>query len=163
VKTHRRFYGCPLHFDAGESSFLLAPRFAEARPRLANGAMHRYFVTRARAELGALGRLPPLLERARAEIAVRLARGVPVSLAGVAHSLGLGERTLRRKLAEQAVSFRGLVDELRMRDAETLLADRERSVSEVAELLGFSEVSAFSRAFRRTFGVGPAERRRRAG
>jgi AraC-like DNA-binding protein len=159
VVSHRRYFGCPVHFGAAQNSLLLPASFSEMCPRYANRAMHRHFLAHARIELAAVGRPESLLQRTRARLAVELARGGPVSLPAVARALGVGERTLRRRLAEECVSFRALVEELRMREAERLLADRERSVTEVSELLGFSEPSAFSRAFRRAFGLGPAASR----
>ena len=69
--------------------------------------------------------------------------------------LHMSERTLRRRLAEEGLWFRGLLDEIREQLAEELLITGGLSVAEVAERLGYVEVSSLSQAFRRWKGVGP--------
>ncbi|WP_156508573.1 AraC family transcriptional regulator, partial [Oleiphilus sp. HI0132] len=65
--------------------------------------------------------------------------------------------TLYRKLKKEQVSFQSLVEEVRQREAERYLKENKVSISEVAFLLGFSELSAFSRAFKRWTGESPAK------
>ncbi len=79
----------------------------------------------------------------------------------VAAALHMSERTLRRRLAEEGVTFRGLLDEIREQLAEEFLITGGLSVAEVAQRLGYVEVSSFSQAFRRWKSVGPREFRAR--
>jgi AraC-like DNA-binding protein len=76
----------------------------------------------------------------------------------IAHALGISERTLRRRLDEHGASLRGITDQLRRERADELLASG-LSVKEVAARLGFSEPSAFSRAYKRWSGQPPKARR----
>jgi AraC-like DNA-binding protein len=85
----------------------------------------------------------------------------PPALERVAAALHMSERTLRRRLAEEGVSFRRLLDEIREQLAEELLVSARLPVAEVAHRLGYVEVSSFSQAFRRWKGVGPREFRSR--
>lgn len=85
----------------------------------------------------------------------------PPEVERVAAALRMSERTLRRRLAEEGVSFRGLLDEIREQLAEELLLTGGLRVAEVAQRLGYVEVSSFSQAFRRWKGVGPREYRSR--
>ena len=62
---------------------------------------------------------------------------------------------MQRKLKAQGMSFRKLLDDTRRQLAEQYLKDSTLSVSEIAYLLGFAEVSSFSRAFRRWTGHAP--------
>jgi AraC-like DNA-binding protein len=62
---------------------------------------------------------------------------------------------MQRKLKARGVSFRKLLDDTRRQLAEQYLKDSTLSVSEIAYLLGFAEVSSFSRAFRRWTGHAP--------
>jgi AraC-like DNA-binding protein len=94
-------------------------------------------------------------------VADRLLDGEP-PLEAVAKQLGKTERTLRRSLADEGVSYRVLVEEVRRRRADELLADPAVSVAEVAFALGFSEHAAFTRAYKRWTGATPIERRRTA-
>ncbi|MBS3804285.1 MAG: helix-turn-helix transcriptional regulator [Oleiphilaceae bacterium] len=97
-----------------------------------------------------------------------IAEGLPEGCArveDVAAELNMSRHTLYKRLKEEDLTFLGLVEEVRREQALCYLHDRDRSLLEVAELLGFSELSAFSRAFKRWMGRSPAEFRsaRRAG
>jgi AraC-like DNA-binding protein len=74
----------------------------------------------------------------------------------VARRLGQSERTLQRRLGEEGLSFQKLVDDARRELAEGLLAKSHYSLAEVAFLTGFSEQSAFNRAFKRWMNQTPA-------
>src|SRR4030095_3577397 len=78
-----------------------------------------------------------------------------VTALGVAARLKVSVRTLHRSLADEGTSYRRLLDQLRLDLAERHLADDRMSVGEVAFLLGFSELSAFHRAFKRWTGRSP--------
>jgi AraC-like DNA-binding protein len=98
--------------------------------------------------------------RVRAVLAARLGRGEP-SVAAVARQLAVAPRTLQRRLAAEGVSYQQLVDVTRRETAQRLLTDASLAVAEIAYLLGFSEPSAFHRAFKRWVGVTPQEYRTR--
>lgn len=85
-----------------------------------------------------------------------------VSLAATARGLKLSERSLQRRLADEGVTFDALLDELRRELALRYLASPTMAIGEVAYLLGYSEPSAFHRAFKRWTGKTPAEVRVRA-
>jgi AraC-like DNA-binding protein len=78
-----------------------------------------------------------------------------VTLATTARALGMSRRTLQRRLAEQEVSFAGLVDEVRRELALHLLEKEKLEVKQAAFRLGFAQPSAFSRAFKRWTGHSP--------
>jgi AraC-like DNA-binding protein len=91
------------------------------------------------------------------------ANGSVTSVEAVARRLAMSPRTLQRRLSEEGTSFDSLREEMRKQTAETFLADRTLSVSEVAFLLGFSEPGAFHRAFKRWHNTTPdAFRRQRS-
>lgn len=78
-----------------------------------------------------------------------------VSISGVAKTLGMSERTLRRRLAEASVSFQGLLDDLRKNKALELLSNPHMSVEQIAFAVGFTDPHNFRRAFRRWTGTTP--------
>jgi AraC-like DNA-binding protein len=80
----------------------------------------------------------------------------------VAARLMISPRVLRLRLAEADSSFRAIVEELRYETARQFLATSVLAFNDVALLLGYSEVSAFSRAFRRWSGAPPSVWRARA-
>jgi AraC-like DNA-binding protein len=93
-------------------------------------------------------------EEVRKTTLAQLRGGTP-TLAHVAQQLGMSGRTLQRRLEEEGTSFAELLDELRRGTAQAYLADPQVSIGEVSYLLGFSEQSAFQRAFKRWTGLTP--------
>jgi AraC-like DNA-binding protein len=80
----------------------------------------------------------------------------------VARKLGMSQRTLARHLAAERLTFAKVLDELRADLAQRHLRDANLSISQVAWLLGYQEVSAFTHAFKRWTGTTPREMRARA-
>lgn len=83
-------------------------------------------------------------------------RGPSRSLPEVAKALGLSERTLQRRLAEEGVVFADLAASVREDLARRLLTDRTVAIAEIAYLLGFSDQSSFTRWFKRRTAQTPA-------
>jgi AraC-like DNA-binding protein len=75
----------------------------------------------------------------------------------VARALGMSERTLARRLAEEGVTFLAVLDDMRKELALHYLADASLSISRIAWLLGYQEVSGFTHAFRRWTGQAPTQ------
>jgi AraC-like DNA-binding protein len=74
----------------------------------------------------------------------------------LARTMGMSERTLRRRLAGAGRTYQEVVDRFRETEAERLLAVPGAALTEVALRLGFSDPSAFTRAFRRWKGMPPS-------
>ena len=83
-----------------------------------------------------------------------LSQGTP-SLTNASTHVGLGERTLRRKLEKIGLSFQGLIDDTRKEIAIPMVKEAKLSLMEISLLLGFSEQSSFHRAFKRWTGKTP--------
>jgi AraC-like DNA-binding protein len=77
----------------------------------------------------------------------------------VAAQLGMSPRTLARRLATEGSSFTEILAEVRSALADRYLADRNLPISQIAWLLGYAEISAFTRAFQRWTGVVPSAAR----
>ena len=92
----------------------------------------------------------PLLPHGKARAAV------------VARELGLSSRTFARRLAAEGMTFSRLVQKMRSDLSRRYLADNNLSISQIAWLLGYREVGAFSHAFKRHTGKTPREARARA-
>jgi AraC-like DNA-binding protein len=80
----------------------------------------------------------------------------PPSVTELASSMHMSERTLRRRLADMEVNVRDLLAQVRIAVARQLLHDPDRSVGEVADLVGFSSPKNFRRALRRWTGACPS-------
>ena len=83
-----------------------------------------------------------------------------VQAAVIARQLGMSERSLRRHLAQEGATFTEILDCLRNRLALRYLQDRRVSLQQIAWLLGYSEIGAFSHAFKRWTGNSPGQIRR---
>ncbi|WP_126283810.1 AraC family transcriptional regulator [Burkholderia stagnalis] len=79
----------------------------------------------------------------------------PFSLEDMARLMNTSARTLKRRLQDEGTTFRTLLAESRGAMAETLLGDARLTLTDVAERLGFSDLSSFSQAFKRWYGVAP--------
>ncbi len=81
----------------------------------------------------------------------------PPTLARMAKSFGMSERTLRRKLVDEGLAFRELLDLVRQDLWALYFMEDKRPLGEVALLLGYSDLSAFTRAHKRWFGRAPSK------
>lgn len=77
----------------------------------------------------------------------------------IAAELNISRQTLYKRLKQENQTFAALLDEVRREQALVYLSDPSHSLTEVAQRLGFSELSAFSRAFKRWMGQSPARYR----
>jgi AraC-like DNA-binding protein len=80
-----------------------------------------------------------------------------LTMEGIARTLGMSARSLRRRLAEEGLSFSELVVSYRASAAKRILERPQASIQEAARDLGFTSVSAFHRAFKRWTGMTPKE------
>jgi AraC-like DNA-binding protein len=80
----------------------------------------------------------------------------------LAASLNLSQSTLRRRLKKEGTTYRAVLQEVRCTLAGNMLEDGSMTLNEISFLLGFAELSAFSRAFKRWTGVAPSEYRESA-
>jgi len=83
-----------------------------------------------------------------------------VSIEAVAQSLNVSVRTLQRRLGQEGMTFKKLLDSVRRQEAKKYIEETELSVSYVAHKLGFSDAGNFSRAYRRWFSCSPDQHRR---
>jgi AraC-like DNA-binding protein len=154
----RYFFGCQPEFDA--SNFLLSFDKAALDQPLPTGNAE---VARANDQVI----LRYLAELNRSDLVMRvkvaLIEGLPsghVSKEQVSESLGVSLRTLQRRLHDEGTGFKQLLDETRRELADGYIKNPQVSLGEITYLLGFSEASNFSRAFKRWTGNSPAEFRR---
>lgn len=84
------------------------------------------------------------------------------SIASVADSLGVTVRTLQRRLDDEGTQFSDLLDRVRVREVSRYLSQRRLRLTDIADLLGYSSLSAFSNWYRGRFNETPSEARRRA-
>lgn len=151
-----RNFACPIRFNANEMRLVLPASLLE-RPLVSTDAgLFVYLERHAETLQARLAASGSLAGRVRELLAARLRQGEP-DQGAVARALALSERTLQRRLADEGVTFAGLLDEVRADLGRMYLADHNLAIFEVAFLLGYSEPSPFNRAFRRWTGQSPSE------
>jgi len=154
VSAHESHFGCPVHFQSEMDALLVSPEALKRPNRLGDDSISRFFDTHLEAELAKLDDDQALDKRVRIQVSQTLSDGVP-KISDIARRLGMSGRTLQRRLSDRGDSFQTLVDEARRQLAERLLRQTDYPLAEVAFLTGFSEQSAFNRAFKRWAGQTP--------
>lgn len=151
------YFGAPIAYGADEN--MLAFGKAELRERLptANADL-------ARANDQVIAEYLARLDRSliAMQVKVKLLEHLPsgtVTEEVVAGDLHMSLRTMQRKLRDQGTTFKALLDETRRELAGQYIENSRLSIGEITYLLGFSEPSNFSRAFKRWKGVSPSEYR----
>ena len=152
---HVDFFQTTVHFSRGENALVLPAALldtpcARAEPALV-AVLDQYAADRLERAPGTNN----FANRVRMVIADELQGGEPTTTR-VAARLRMSVRTLNRLLANEGTSHRQMLETLRQELATRHLASDLMSTSEIAFLLGFSELASFHRAFKRWTGVTPA-------
>jgi AraC-like DNA-binding protein len=155
------YVGAPIHTGATHAELWLAPELLAVRLPSADPELARYFTAVLERAAGFGAHEDPLLVRLRLAIRDALVHGTPEATA-IARALGLGARTLQRRLAALGTSWSDVLDGTRRTLAEGYLRDPSLGLAEIAWLLGYDESTSFFRATRRWFGRTPGELRRGA-
>jgi len=160
ASRHHAWFGPGLSFSA-EVDELVLDRNALALPVLgADPTLARIVEAHAEAALARLPSTSDIAARVRAQIHELLPAGPP-SVEAVCQRMHLSRRTLQRQLSAAGTTFGAELDQARHQLSLRFLADPRISLQETAFLLGFSEASAFHRAFVRWTGQTPRSFRSR--
>lgn len=157
---HRRLLGDHVMYNSDRNAILcdseLLARSTRGGDRLQHEPLARHFGTETRKTHG--------LEVVRTEALVRaMLPFASIDLDRTAELLGCSRRTLQRRLAAKGTSFAEIFDRARASLAHSYLRESDLKVSEIAEILQFSETSALSRFVRRSFQKSPRELREPSG
>ncbi len=156
TSDHERFFDAPLVWRAARHELVLPASVLALACRHRHAGMQSFFEAEAQ-RLLAQAQDPAGVTRRVREVLAGSAKGEAPSLAQAARRLAMSERSLARRLQEEGTTFRAVLDEVRRDLAVSYLRSQRLSVAEVAFLLGFSEPSAFIRAFKRWTGRSPAQ------
>jgi AraC-like DNA-binding protein len=156
-RDHERAFNAPVHF--GQRTNALVFRDQHLNRRMPAGDLAR--LTRLQDELirlaGTTGEVP-FIGRVRAEIRSALSDGYP-HVECIADALQMPRWTFQRRLADHGYTFSQVV-EIHRRDIAMLYVRQPHiPIVDIAYMLGYSELSAFSRAFARWFGIPPQSAR----
>lgn len=150
LQPYRDLFQCPVIFDQDFNGVafpaeLLTRPVAGANPEM-RGLIDRFLKKK---------QLDDFQEQLLWTITNLLPRG-PVTLERVADSVQMAPRTLQLRLNQQGTSFQQLLDRTRVEQVCTYLLEGNLSLTEIAELVGYSQLSALTRAFKRIMGASPS-------
>ncbi|PPD41522.1 MAG: hypothetical protein CTY15_13475 [Methylocystis sp.] len=153
---YAKFFNAPLRFEADVASLIFDESQLDLQVEGRDANLHAI--------------LAPLLDKAMAEagktfrqevcdlLRVQILTG-PLAPDRVASAMGMSARTLSRHLASEQITFSELAQQVRFETAQRLLRS-EKSISDIAAAMGYSDATAFIRAFRQFTGTTPARWRR---
>jgi AraC-like DNA-binding protein len=159
VAEYERVFRCPVSFDAATNQVTMPSRILNAPILSSDKRLYDVIERNLLLLQEQVPREGSLAKRVEAAVIQKLPSGPP-SQDAIAASLGYGVRDFQRMLAERGLRFNTLVDIARKELATRLLATTTRSLAEITYLLGYSEETAFIRAFRRWMGCTPNDYRR---
>lgn len=144
---YESFFGAPIRFDSSMDCLVFSRHWLNQPvvPHSLGGGLRRH------AQVAW-----DFPDRIQHEIAVRIGLA-SLTANEIAAAVGLSRRALDRKLAASGTTFRKLLAELRYARARRLLAASHVSLADISLALGYSEPSAFSRAFHAWAGVSPQQ------
>jgi len=157
-KEYYSYFNAPVNFNADNDSLILPAAAVDKRlpighPELAK--INDQYIIRYLARLDQNS----IVQRVEGAIIDMLSSG-GVSDEKVAEKLNMSTRSLQRKLQSAHTTFRTLLDEVRQEIAENYVHDSTVSLTEIAFILGYSEHSSFSRAYKRWKKISPSDIRK---
>ena len=153
-------FQCPVLFDQPHYSITYKTEDLNMRTAKADASINQFLIERVSEETNGLKIAGSKLAFDVEElIKDALPSGIP-SIHQIAEHVGMSNRTLTRRLSEAGVSYRDIIQKTQETVAKDLLKNTSRSIAEIAFETGFSEQSAFNRAFKRWTGLAPIEFRK---
>ena len=161
IRSHESAFQCNIDFNAPHYCISYKTKDLETRTAKADVSINHFLLERVDEETkGMEVSGSKVVEDVEKLIQDALPSGIP-SIHQVGDHLGMSNRTLTRRLSEAGFSYRDLIQKSQERISKELLRDQTRSVAEIAFQTGFSEQSAFNRAFKRWTGLSPIEFRKK--
>lgn len=155
VRPYEERYGCPVQFGTDEAMAVLPTEYLSIPFPAANKTAHALYQKQCESLLQQRARQASNLSQQVDDYLDLFMEQFP-TVQEVATTFGMPERSFRRRLSEEDMSFRKLMDQVRFRKAQQMLADTRLPVETIALKLGYAESAAFIHAFQRWSGKTPA-------
>lgn len=159
TSEHARIFRAPVRFRMPTNAVLLDSRLLDVPLRSADPDSHAVITEAAEQLLAETRGEPGFAQCVLSLVRQKLGSGT-FDLNAAARHLGVSRRTLQRKLGQESCSYRQLVQQARHDLSRYLLRGVQRTATETAYALGYSEPSAFQRAFHEWSGMPPGAYRR---
>ncbi|MDD9937814.1 MAG: AraC family transcriptional regulator ligand-binding domain-containing protein [Myxococcales bacterium] len=162
ISRHLDLFRCKLFFDAPITKVVMRAGYLERDLAGSEPVLAGLLEQRAEGLLQQLPGAPDTTTEVRRLLESREALR-DATAEQVAARLGQSARTLARRLQAEGTSYRDVLDDVRKQAAQRALTASDRSISDIAERLGFSSAQSFNRAFKRWTGTTAAAYRRQHG
>lgn len=155
MKTYQQFFDCAVSFNQPLNSFCFSASHLNIEIAQPDKTLLDILQRQAEQALQQLPATSDFLKKAQLQLMALCQHGEP-KLAHLAQHLYISPRTLQRRLLQQDLSFQKLLDEGRQELGKRYLI-QNLSLDDIAQLLGYSDQSAFTRAFKRWTGTTPLQ------
>jgi AraC-like DNA-binding protein len=159
IKSYQDYFGCEVRFEQDVHSLTIGAEILQLPLCRHDPELHQLLCTHADKILADMVEKLPM-QVMREYIRDQLPIALP-DIEGAAQHMRTSVRTLQRKLKEQGLTYSALVENIRKEVAIAYLSQTDTDLTHITQMLGFSEQSAFQRAFKRWFGVTPKQFRDR--
>lgn len=150
--TYSSFFQCPVRFNQEQNQIAFSKRFLQQPVVRYSPDTRKYLLQRLQGQLNYYA--GDVLQQVKSLILQTLGSS-DLTLATIANFMGLEKRTLQRRLADRGTTFKALLNDARVGQARWLLHSSQIDITRIAELLGYSDITSFSRAFKIATGVSP--------
>lgn len=159
LSSYTDAFQCPILFNQSQNTLFYKTADLESRTAKADKSIHNFLLERVDEETKGM-EVPA--NKITGDIEQLIIDALPSGIPGIgqiSEHIGMSSRTLTRRLSENGISFREIIKQTQEKIAKDLLHNQTYTISEIAFQTGFSEQSAFSRAFKRWTGKSPLEYR----
>ncbi len=160
LTDHEKAFKCPILFDQPEYSITYKTEDLNLKTAKADSSINSYLVKQVEEKTKGI-KIPGSSFVRDVENLIKdgLPTGIP-SIQSISELLAMSNRTLTRRLSEAGVTYRDLIKKTQEQIAKDMLRDDTNSIGDIAFLTGFSEQSAFNRAFKKWSGITPSDYRK---
>ena len=152
-----RMFKCPIHFNQEMNAIIFDAKLLDQKITTSNS--HLYAILSDYLEQKSIGATNELIGTVRAKIMKDLNNG-ECTIDSVALGVAMKRRTFQRKLSSLGMNFTDILEETRIDMAKRYLQLSDISMTQIADMLGYSELAAFSRSFKRNTGSSPMQWRK---
>ena len=156
LSAHQALFQCPMQFEQPYTELYFPLDYFALPVTNSDPGLKNLLDQQAQTLLSVLPEQEDFVQDLQQAIIKAIQNGEP-TLEQVARTLALSPRTLHRRLAEKGLVFKVVLQEMRLQLARQYLKEKRLTLAEIALLLGYSEQSAFTRAFRQWTGKTPLQ------